>query len=340
MTQQPDGFVYVQTNDADHNQVVVFARRASGELERRNSFLTGGKGSGEPHLPSQSSVLVDGNRLFVTNAGSDDVTVFSIEGDRLEVLDRIASGGSVPRSVAVHAGGHVYVLNTGGEPNITGFELVRDRLVTITESTQPAGTDPAQVAFSRDGRTLLVSDRADSIHAFSVDGDGRAQQQVTYQSSGATPYGFDLTTDGVLVVTEAAGAQAGKASASSYKLGRPAQLAPLSGPVGNTRSEVCWAAISKDGRTVFVTNFGDGTISTYGIGGDGSIELREAVAATTVDGKPGIRDEALSSDGEYLYALHADSGRVFGWRIGEDGRLDAVGSTNGLPLTAAGLAAT
>lgn len=339
MTQQADGFVYVQTNDADHNEVVVFARRAGGELERRNSFLTGGKGSGEPHLPSQSSVLVDGNRLFVTNAGSDDVTAFSIDGDRLEVLDRIASGGSAPRSVAVHTG-HVYVLNTGAEPNITGFELERARLVAIKESTQPAGTDPAQVAFSRDGRTLLVSDRADSIHAFSVDSDGRAQQQVTYQSSGATPYGFDLTGDGVLVVTEAAGAQAGKASASSYRLGGSAQLAPLSGPVGNTRSEVCWAAISKDGRTVFVTNFGDGTISTYAIATDGSIELREAVAATTVDGKPGIRDEALSSDGEYLYALHADSGQVFGWRIGEDGKLDAVGSTNGLPLTAAGLAAT
>jgi len=49
MTQQPDGFVYVQTNDADHNEVVVFARRAGGELERCNSYLTGGKGSGEPH---------------------------------------------------------------------------------------------------------------------------------------------------------------------------------------------------------------------------------------------------------------------------------------------------
>jgi len=339
VTQQADGFVYVQTNDADRNEVVVFARRAGGELERRNSFLTGGRGSGEPHLPSQSSVLVDGNRLFVTNAGSDDVTVLSIDGDRLEVLDRIASGGSAPRSVAVH-GGYLYALNTGGEPNVTGFNLESDRLVAIKESTQPAGTDPAQVAFSRDGRTLLVSDRADSIHAFSVDSEGRAEQQVTYQSSGATPYGFDLTGDGVLVVVEAAGAQAGKASASSYRLGGPAQLAPLSGPVGNTRSEVCWAAISKDGRTVFVTNFGDGTISTYAIDTDGSIELREAVAGTTVDGKPGIRDEALSSDGEYLYALHADSGRVFGWKVGEDGRLDAVGSTNGLPLTAAGLAAT
>jgi 6-phosphogluconolactonase (cycloisomerase 2 family) len=98
--------------------------------------------------------------------------------------------------------------------------------------------------------------------------------------------------------------------------------------------------VSNDGRVAFVTNFGDGTISTYAIGDDGSIELREAVAATTVEGAPGIRDEALSSDGEYLYALHADTGRVFGWKVGKEGTLAAVGPTNGLPLTAAGLAAS
>jgi len=339
MKQQAGGFVYVQTNDADHNEVVVFARRSGGELERLGSHLTGGKGSGAPHLPSQSSVVLDGDRLFVANAGSDDVTVFAPQGDKIVVLDRAASGGSTPRSIAVHAD-RVYVLNTGGEPNVAGFAFEGDHLVAMEGSARGAGSDPAQVAFSPDGRTLLVTDRADKIHAFAVDGDGRLQGKVTHESSGATPYGFDLRADGVLVVTEAAGAQIGKASASSYKLGEPATLAPVSGPVGSTRSEVCWAVISKDGRTVFVTNFGDGTISTYAIHADGSIALREAVAATTVEGTPGIRDEALSSDGEYLYALHADTGRVFGWKVGAGGQLSAVGSANGLPLTAAGLAAS
>jgi 6-phosphogluconolactonase len=339
MKLQTGGFVYVQTNDADHNEVVVFARRSGGELERLGSHLTGGRGSGEPHLPSQSSVVLDGERLFVTNAGSGEVTVFAAAGDELALLDRVESGGSTPRSVAVH-GDRLYVLNTGGEPNVAGFSLESDRLVSVEGSTRNAGTDPAQVAFSPDGRTLLVTDRADKIHAFAVDGDGRLQDKVTHESSGATPYGFDLRADGVLVVTEAAGAQIGKASASSYKLGGPAKLAPVSGAVGSTRSEVCWAVISKDGQTVFVTNFADGTISTYAIAADGSIALREAVAATTVDGRPGIRDEALSSDGEYLYALHADTGRVFGWKVGAGGELSAVGSANGLPLTAAGLAAS
>jgi len=339
MKEQAGGFVYVQTNGADHNEVVVFARRTGGELERLHSYLTGGKGSGEPHLPSQSSVVLDGDRLFVTNAGSDDLTAFTARGDKLELLDRVGSGGSAPRSVAVH-GERVYVLNTGGKPNVTGFVLESDRLVTVKGSSRKAGTDPAQVAVSPGGRTLLVTDRVDKIHAFAVDADGHLRDHVTHESSGATPYGLDLRADGVLVVAEAAGAQIGKASASSYKLGEPAQLAPVSGAVGSTRSEVCWAVISKDGRTVFVTNFGDGTISTYAIDADGSIALREAVAATTVEGTPGIRDEALSSDGEYLYALHADTGRVFGWKVGGGGKLSAIGSANGLPLTAAGLAAS
>jgi 6-phosphogluconolactonase len=332
-----NGFVYVQTNDAEHNEVVVFGREGDGTLERLSAHLTGGKGSGVPHLPSQSSVVLDGSRLFVTNAGSNDVTVFAVEGAELRLLDRIASGGSMPRSVAVHAP-WVYVLNTADEPDIAGFTVEGARLGS---RTLPQGSDPAQVAFSPDGSTLLVTDRAtDSIHAFAIDARGVAQDRVTHRSSGVTPYGFDVTADGIVVVTEAAGAQLGKASASSYKLDGAAQLAPVSGAVGNTRSEVCWAVVSNDGRVAFVTNFGDGTISTYAIGDDGSIELREAVAGTTVDGQPGVRDEALSSDGQYLYALHSDTGRVFGWKVGEEGKLVAVGSANGLPLTAAGLAAS
>jgi 6-phosphogluconolactonase len=326
------GFVYVQTNDADHNEVVVFGRKEDGSLERLSGYLTGGQGSGAPHLPSQSSVVLADGRLFVTNAGSDDVTVFAADGDELKVLERVPSGGPTPRSVAVH-GDRVYILNTGDEPNVAR--------VGASAVALPEGSDPAQVALTPDGRTLLVTDRAtDSIHAFAVADDGSLGARVTHRSSGMTPYGFDVTADGVLVVTEAAGAQVGKASASSYRLDGPARLAPVSAAVGSTRSEVCWAVASNDGRFVFVTNFGDGSVSTYEIGADGSIELREAIAAQTVEGEPGLRDEALSSDGRYLYALHSDTGRVFGWKVGEEGTLLAVGSANGLPLTAAGLAAT
>jgi 6-phosphogluconolactonase len=321
--------VYVQTNDADANEVIAFRGDSDGRLERAGSFATGGKGTGKPHLASQSSVVVDGDRVFVANAGSDDVSVFSIDGDVLTLRQRFSSGGTTPTSIAVR-GQTVAILNAGAEPNVSVFE---DGSVVATRPLP--GSDPAQVAFSPDGRMLLVTDRAaDGIHVFAVE-DGEIE---TFPSRGATPYGFAFTPNGTLVVTEAAGAEIGKASASSYTLAGPAKLNPVSGAVASTRSEVCWAVVGKDGRFAYVTNFGDGTISTYEIAPDGSISLHDPVAARTYEGEPGLRDEGLSEDGRFLYALHADRREVFAWEVGDDGSLAAIGSADGLPATAAGLA--
>ena len=343
MNQQQSGFVYVQTNDADTNEVVVYRRGGDGRLDRLGNYLTGGKGSGRPHLPSQASVVLADGRLFVTNAGSDDLTVFAVDGGVLVAQDLVPSGGSTPTSVAVH-GSSVYVLNSRDGANVTGFSLGGDgRVAPLPGSSRVLGedSDPAQAAFSPDGRTLVVTDRsANSIHAFAIGEDGLPAGHAAHPSAGMTPYGFDFAPDGTLVVTEAAGAQIGKASASSYRLDHGRDLVSVSAVVPNTRSEVCWAVVGADGRIAFVTNFGDGTISTYELGADGSITLLDAVAATTVVGGPGIRDEAISSDGRFLYALHADARKVFAWEVGEDGTLVALGSANGLPATAAGLAAS
>jgi 6-phosphogluconolactonase (cycloisomerase 2 family) len=326
--------VYVQTNDADENAVVAYTRAADGSLTARGSYPTGGRGSGQPHLPSQGSLAVAGGHLLVANAGSDDVSLFAIDArGEPRLASRTASGGSEPRSIAVH-GDLVYVLNTG-EPNVAGFRLVNDELRPLG-TTQPAGSDPAQVGFSPDGRTVVVTDRADTIHVYAVAADGTVSPPAQVPSAGATPYGFAFTSDGTLVVTEAAGGEIGAASASSYRVAG-AEVRRVSEAVGDTRSEVCWAAIAAD-RHAYVTNFGDGTISRYTIADDGSLELAEPVAATTVMGAKGIRDEALSADGRYLYALDADARQVFGWRVGDDGSLTPVGASDGLPATAAGLA--
>jgi 6-phosphogluconolactonase len=157
-------------------------------------------------------------------------------------------------------------------------------------------------------------------------------------SAGPTPYGFAFAAGDTLVVTEAFGAAKGKAAASSYRLdGSAAQSITKS--LGNGRSEICWAVASPDGRDVFTTNFADSAVSRYRVGEDGALELLDAAAATADDGQPGLRDEGLSSDGRFLYALDADGGRVFAWRV-ENGSLERVGSWNGLPATVAGLAAS
>jgi 6-phosphogluconolactonase len=336
--------VYVQTNDAAGNEVLAFERLAGGELAPLGRFATGGRGTGTPHLASQSSIVLtgDGAHLLVVNAGSDELSLFAVEQGGLRLADRVASGGSTPTSVAVD-GDLIYVLNNGSA-GIAGFRIEGGRLVPLEGSHRPlsaAEADPAQVSFSRDGRTLAVTERGtDSISTFAIDERGYAAGPMTIRASGKTPYGFDFTSDGAMIVTEAFGGEVGAAAAATYSLTEPGRLAPVSGSVRDTRSEVCWAVVSHSGRFAYVTNFGDGTISSFEIADDGDLALRDPVAGSTRFGEKGIRDEAISRDGRYLYAIDADARRVFGWMIGDDGALTAIGAFAGVPETVAGLAAS
>jgi len=325
--------IFVQTNDAEANTVVAFRREPDGRLTRLGETPTGGRGNGMPHLPSQGSLTIAGDNLLVANAGSGELSVLAIETNALTLTDRAPTGGA-PVSVTHHAGS-VHVLNGGAAPGIAAFKLAGGRLTPAGNRPLGEGSDPAQIAFTPDGQQLVVTDRGtDTITMLDPELDGKMH---TYPAAGATPYGFDFAR-GTLVVTEAFGGRVGAAAASSYRVAE-GRLETVSPSVGDERSEVCWAVASADGRNVWVTNFGDGTISRYSIGDDGSLELAEAVAASTVPGAKGIRDAARTTDGGFLYALDADARRIFGWSIDADGRLVPAGSVDGLPATAAGLAA-
>jgi 6-phosphogluconolactonase len=344
MENETTGAVYVQTNDADTNEVVAYRRAGDGSLTHVGTFPTGGRGTGKPHLASQSSVVLDGDGrwLIVANAGSDEISLFEVEAGGLRLSDTVSSEGSTPTSIAVQ-GQLVYVLNNGSA-TIDGFEIANGKLVPLADSKRPLsedGADGAQIAFSPDGKTLVVTERGtNSISAYAVGARGYAEGPTTIPSAGETPYGFDFTDRGALVVTEAFGGDIGKAAASSYAISEPGRLTPISGSIADTRSEVCWAAVTKDGRYVFVTNFGDCTISSYSIDENGGIELAEAVAGSTRLGKAGIRDQAISSNGRFLYALDADAQKVHGWSVDPNGRLEEIGAFEGVPLTVAGLAAS
>src|SRR4051794_30965118 len=336
--------VYVQTNDAAANAIIAFRRTGDGRLASLGRCETGGRGTGEPHLPSQNSVVLsaDGRWLLVVDAGSDELSLFAVEPGGLRLSDRVGSGGRRPTSVAVRDG-LVYVLNNG-TPNVSGFTLVDGKLVALDDSTRPLSSDdadPAQVSFNLDGRALVVTERGtDSISSYSTDERGRAHGPATVKSSGQTPYGFDFTPNGSLIVTEAFGGAIGAAAASSYDVSGAGELTAVSASVGDSRSEVCWAAVTRDGRFAYVTNFGDGTISSYRIMADGRLRLHDPVVAATRHGEKGIRDEAISGDGRFLYAIDADAQRLFGWQVLADGRLVPVGQFEGVPETVAGLAAS
>lgn len=331
--------IYVQTNEPE-NRVLAFRREEDGSLTPLGEYPTGGAGDGVPHLTSQGSVVLtaDGRHLLVTNAGSGDVGLFAVGPDGLELVQTVATG-SAPKSVAEQRG-LVYVLNTG-EPSLAGFRLGERGLEPLAGSPRDlaANADPAQVGYSPDGSVLVVTERGTgAVVAYPVRTDGLLGEPQAQASSGPTPYGFAFA-GGTLVVTEAFRAEVGKAAASSYRVNGGAP-APVTRSAGNGRSEICWAVTTPDGRYAFTTNFADGAVSRYAIAADGSIALEDAVAGVAVEGATGLRDEDLTRDGAFLYAIDADARRIFGWQVGEGGSLSPIGSWEGVPATVAGLAAS
>jgi 6-phosphogluconolactonase len=333
--------VYVQTNETAENRVIAFGRARDGTLTELGPYPTGGAGDGIAHLTSQGSVVLtsDGRHLLVTNAGSDSVSVFAVSSDALSLVQTVETGPA-PKSIAEHDG-LVYVLSAG-DPAVAGFRLGETSLAPLPDSARRLApdADPAQIGFTPDGSTLVATERGtNALVLYPVDESGRLREPLVQPSSGPTPYGFAFTRRGTLVVTEAFGAQVGRAAASSYVV-RGGSITPISRSVGNGRSEICWAVVSNDDRYAFATNFADGAVSRYAIADDGSLALEDAAAGVAIEGRTGLRDEGLTRDGCFLYAIDADSRRVFGWAVGPDGSLSPIGSWDGLPATVAGLAAS
>src|ERR1051325_4796025 len=155
------GAVYVLTNQTN-NAVAVFRRDANGMLTAAGEFPTGGAGDpvAQPQDPptdplaSQGALIRShGDRfLFAVNAGSNQISVLKIRKNELDLVDIIDSGGIRPISLALHDD-LLYVLNEGGTPNITGFEVGEDGTLTrLDNSTRPlidgAAADPAEIGFS------------------------------------------------------------------------------------------------------------------------------------------------------------------------------------------------
>jgi 6-phosphogluconolactonase len=335
--ERASGFVYTQTNAPSGNAVLAFARGGNGQLRPIGTFLTGGTGTGAS-LGSQGAVALsdDGRWLLAVDAGSSDIALFRVREDgRLSLADRDPSGGLKPVSVTEHDG-LVYVLDAGGSGNIAGFRIGGERLRMIQGSSQPlsgSATGAAEVAFSSDGRDLVVTEKAtNSIDTYRVGRDGRAGSPTTTASAGAVPYGFAFDNRNHAIVSEAA-----NSTVSSYRVGRHG-TSVVTASVATGQEAACWVAVSVDGRWAFDANAHTNTISSFSIAPDGSLTLAHAVAASTGAGTTPL-DLATTADG-HLFALEAGVPGIAGYAMGPGGSLPVLGTTVSVPAGSTGLAAS
>lgn len=332
------GAIYALTNSPAGNAVVVYDRAGDGSLTPAGSYPTGGVGTGAG-LGSQGAVVVseDHRLLFAVDAGSHSVASFRIRPDGLELADTADSGGAMPTSVAFRSG-LLYVLNAGVPNSVTGFRVSpRGTLTPLPGSTRPlsaASTAPAQVGFSDDGATVVVTERATNlVDTYTVDEDGYLDGPFAHPSSGPTPFGFAVDKRNTLLVSEA-GAGGG---ASTYRIGEGGTLEPVSAMIVTGQRAACWAVVTRNGRFGYVTNAGTGNISGFAIEQDGSASLLDADGVTAVTGG-NPTDVALSHDSRFLYARVAALGQIVVFRVGSDGSLEALPPLTGTPAGLAGLA--
>jgi len=223
------------------------------------------------------------------------------------------------------------------------FSIAPDgKLSPIAGSTQPlsnggigAAPATAEVAFTPDGVTLVVTEKTTNlIDTFQIV-NGVAIGTVTHPSSGMTPFGFAFNRRGFLIVSEANGGQAGLSSLSSYSVNGD-DVEVISPSVGTTQTAACWVVVSKNGKVAYTTNAGSGTISSYRVGSDGSLTLLDPTAGVTGAGSSPI-DMAFSNNGKYLYALSAGANTISIFRAQANGSLASI-DTASVPVGAVSLA--
>jgi 6-phosphogluconolactonase (cycloisomerase 2 family) len=332
------GAVYALTNAPAGNEVVVYDRAADGSLAPAGSYATGGVGTGGG-LGSQGAVIVSDDRrlLFAVSAGDGTVSSFRIRHDGLEWVDRVASGGVMPTSLAYRSG-LLYVLNAGVPNSVVGISVSpKGKLTPIPGSERPlsaTSTSPAQVGFSDEGATLIVTERATNlIDTYAIAGDGTLDGPIVHMSAGPTPFGFAVNKRNTLLVSEA-GAGGG---ASTYVIGDGATLTPASSMVMTGQRAACWAIVTDKGKYGYVTNAGTGNISGFAISKDGTASLLNADGVTAVTGG-NPTDMAMSHDSRFLYARVSALSEIAVFRIEKDGALTALPPLEGTPAGLAGLA--
>lgn len=343
------GLVFVQTNEPSGNQIVVFARAGDGRLTRAGSYATGGSGSAalpgteSDHLASQGSLAYDPAQrmLIAVNAGSNTVSALRVVGDRLQLVDVVASGGAFPAGVTIH-GNLVYVLNSGGAGTLQGFQLSEAGLTPIADSARSLGLtnstppffleSPGQAGFSPDGSKLLVTTKmsGSTIDVYAVGSDGRLSATPAIDPSATpVPFAFTFAPSGRLLVGEA-----GTSSLTSYRLQADGSLAePKTQSDGQTA--LCW--VQQVGDYYYVSNTGSNTISAFSLTTSGQPSLVSAVAATT---DAGPIDLTSPPGSRLLYLETGTTGTIEAFTVNADGSLSRIQEIPGLPAGLEGIASS
>lgn len=310
-------FVYTNNDQTTANSISAFSVDTNGALGgiAGSPFATGGAGHGSG-LYSANRIVVVNNFLYASNAGSNDVSAFSLDPGT-GVLTAVSgspfstnafddtnySGISL---AATPDGKFLYAGSTGLNSQFTVGSITIFSMNSTTGALAMVGTPIAAggavsgMKVSPDGKFLVVAlFQSGQIAVFAIQTDGTLQavanSPFTLSSGTATSVGINCAGDLLF-----AGGDSGNIYA--FNIASDGQLSAVAGsPFATGISSNQVVALSADDSTLFSSNQGSNTVTAFTVNPDGSLTV-PGTSAGAGSGAFYPGGLSVSEDGLFLYA--------------------------------------
>jgi 6-phosphogluconolactonase (cycloisomerase 2 family) len=330
----PDRRFLFTTNGGD-NSVSSFRIGDEGRLTLVDVKPTGNPVEGRSGTAKSLAYAPSSGTLFVLH---------SFGPDHLRLMSVHAEGKLTARSER-------YTVNTHDKPNRVSTMVVvspDEKLVFVgTTFDEPIVT----TGLYPDGSPILWIQRAggafhsiasnapdpDGLAVFPLREDGSLGTAKFYDARGGSPFyiAFLHGRPNTFVIGYAVGDGVSMGTIEEDGKVNIGPLVKIDTSAG-VPSELCWAAVSPDDRTVFATNFGYSYISSYHINSRG-LEIAKDPACPKVPGDgtarglngtvtSGPSDNWITPDGAYLYQIYGNASKLVGYATQPDGSLKEVTS--------------
>ena len=247
---------------------------------------------------------------YVANAGSNDVSEYTINSNGTLTLTTTIGAGTNPFSVTVDPlSQYVYVANEGGY-NISQYTINSDGTLTaMSPPTVLAATNPYSITVSPSGRYAYVANEGDGTVSqytigtlSSLTPGALTQMSPPTVLAGTNPYSITVSPSGRYAYV----ANEGDGTVSQYTIGTLSSLTPgaltaMSTPTVLAGTNPASVTVSNSGQYAYVANYGSNTVSQYTIGTGGALT---AMATATVAAGTNPYSVTVDPSGRYVYVAN------------------------------------
>lgn len=331
ITAHAGSFVFVTL--LEERQIVTFEQDPdSGELSPLRSI-------GTPAEPAALAISHDRETLFVSLRSSGELASYHIDADTGELtLLGVVPAGEDPAFMLPDASGRFLITAYYVSNCVTVHAVAEDgSLDPHILQTAPTAEKAHGLAFNADQTEVYVphtgSNRIYHFHfnrdtgeltpadpAFVATPDEDHPRHISMHPSGRWVYVSNEAGDsiGVFAIDESTGT-----------LERIQTATTLPDNFDGTQNSTAHCEMTADGRFVYVSNRGHDSIACFAVDqSTGQVTLLEQEPTEAVP-----RSFTIDPSGQFLYAAGEGSGRLAGFRIERDGRLERFGTWDSGPIS-------